>query len=382
MSESQGSMLIYAVGDISPTRVTEYGEPADSVFEEVVDKLKEADILLCQLARTLSTKGSLQYRAGPTTWYGRTHPDNVKILVHGGFNLIALANNHCFDYGPESLLETIDVLRANGMEVIGAGKNLQEARKPAIISKNGNKVAFLNYNSVLPEEYEARENKAGCAPIHVATFYQSQEFQPGTPPKIITIPHEDEVRAMEEDIRQAKSMADVVVVVMHWGIHIVPGMLADYEFTLGHRAIDAGADLILGAHPHTVKGIEVYKGKVVFHSVGDFAQESPNVALRPEGVFKRSQRPHYGMTSRGEGNRGPKPNKANYSIMARCLIQGGKIQEVSFIPGLCDSAKRGGPRLLNSQDPQFEDVVEFTAKWSRELGTEFKVKGDEVVVLT
>jgi poly-gamma-glutamate synthesis protein (capsule biosynthesis protein) len=375
-------MLIYAVGDVSPNRVTEWGEPADSAFEEVVDKLKKADVLLCQLARTLSTKGSMQYRAGPTTWYGRTHPDNVKILVHGGFNLIALANNHCFDYGPDALLETIDVLRANGMAVIGAGKNLQESRKPAIFAKNGNKAAFLNYNSVLPEEYEARENKAGCAPIHVDTYYKSQEFQPGTPPTIITIPHENDVRAMEEDIRQAKALADVVVVVMHWGIHIIPGMLADYEFTVGHRAIDAGADLILGAHAHTVKGIEVYKGKVIFHSVGDFAQESPNTAFRPPDAFKRSQRPHYGLTSRGEGNRGPKPNKANYSIMVSCLVQEGKIASVSFIPASCDSAKRGGPRLLTSRDPQFEEVVEFTAKWSSELGTKLEVKGDEVLVLT
>ena len=94
-------------------------------------------------------------------------------------------------------------------------------------------MAFLDYNSVLPEEWEAREDKPGCAPIKIATYYEQQEFEPGTPPMVITIPREEHVVAMEKDIRRAKEQADVVVVSFHWGIHFIAGALADYQFTVG-----------------------------------------------------------------------------------------------------------------------------------------------------
>src|SRR6185503_8598125 len=149
------TVLVYAVGDVSPRRI-DYGEPPESLFAKVADKIKEADISLCQLECSLSTKGGLQYRSY-VTWYGRTHPDNVKSLTHAGFTLVTHATNHSFDYGPESLLETIEVLQRAGIQVVGVGKDLAHARKPAIIERKGTKVAFLNYNSVLPDEYEARD---------------------------------------------------------------------------------------------------------------------------------------------------------------------------------------------------------------------------------
>jgi poly-gamma-glutamate synthesis protein (capsule biosynthesis protein) len=109
----------------------------------------------------------------------------------------------------------------------------------------------------------------------VSTYYEAQEYQAGTPPKVITVPREEDVTAMEDDIRRAKATSDVVVMSIHWGIHHVPGMLADYQFTVGHRAIDAGADLILGTHAHLIKGIEIYKGKAIFFSMGNFCRGNP-----------------------------------------------------------------------------------------------------------
>ena len=100
---------------------------------------------------------------------------------------------------------------------------------------------------------------------------------------------------MEEDIRAAKARADVVIMSIHWGIHHVPGMLADYQFTVGHRAIDAGADLILGTHAHLIKGIEIYKGKAIFFSLGNFAEETPHHLAPPPGAFHSSTSPKYGF---------------------------------------------------------------------------------------
>jgi poly-gamma-glutamate synthesis protein (capsule biosynthesis protein) len=376
---TSGQVIIHAVGDVSPRRYTEYEEPAESLFGATASKIQEADISFCQLECNLSTSGSLQYRSGPTTWYGRTHPDNVKILKHAGFDLVTHASNHCFDYGPESLVETIDVLRNNGIEVAGVGRDLDEARRPVIMERNGTRVAFLNFCAILPDEYEARQDKAGCAPLHVATYYQAQEYQPGTPPTIITIPRESDVQAIEADVRAAKANADVVVMCFHWGIHHIPGMLADYESVVAKRVIDAGADIVIGTHAHVVKGIETYAGKVIFHSLGDFAQEKANPALRPPGVFRNEWRPSYGHSIRKEGYRhGASPDR-RYTFMVRIVIEDRRIARVSFVPGWID-AVTAQPRLLTAADSEFPDVVEYVTKWCDELGTKLVTEGDEVVV--
>ena len=378
MKAGDDTVVIHAVGDVGPRRI-EYGEPPESLFAMVADKIKEADIALCQLERNFSTKGWLQYRSRPTTWYARVHPDNVKSLVYAGFHLVTNASNHCFDYGPESLVDSIEVLRTNGIEVIGVGRNLEEARRPAIFERNGTKVAFLDYNSVLPEEWEAREDKPGCAPIKIATYYEQQEFEPGTPPKVITIPREEHVVAMEKDIRRAKEQADVVVVSFHWGIHFIAGALADYQFTVGHRAIDAGADLILGSHPHIIKGIEIYKGKAIFYSLGNFAEEVPHHVKPPKGIFPRvMSRVYRAGEEEAGGQRYSGPGDKRYTMMVKCLIAEKAIKKISFYPGWVN--ERAEPRFLTHTEPEFEEVLGYTSKWCRQLGTALKREGDEVVV--
>ncbi len=371
-------IVIHSVGDVSPRRI-DYGEPPESLFAMVADRIKESDISVCQLECNLSTKGWLQYRSRPTTWYGRAHPDNVKSLVHGGFKLVTHASNHCFDYGPESIVETIDVLRNHGIKVAGIGRNIQEAREPAIFECKGTKIAFLDYNSVLPEEYEARDDKPGCAPLKVATYYESQEFEPGTPPRVITIPRANDLKAMEEDIKRARTKADVVVMSIHWGVHFVPGVLADYQFTVGHKAIDVGADLILGSHPHLLKGIEIYKGKVIFFSQGNFAQETPHHIKPPPGILPRRMSKIYRSGENDFGtDRYGGPHDKQYTMMIKCVIKGKAISKVSFYPGWVND--RAEPRLLSRDDSKFGEVLGYIERWCRPLGTRLTVDGDEVVV--
>jgi len=369
-------VTIHAVGDVGPRRI-EYGDPPESLFVNVVDKLKTADIVLCQLERNFSTKGGLQYRAHPG-WYARVRPDNVKSLLYAGFHLVTNASNHCFDYGPESLLESIDVLPANGIEIIGVGKDLAEARRPAILERKGTKIAFLDYNSVLPDEYEAREEKPGCAPIRVSTYYEAQEYQAGTPPKIITIAREEDVIAMEDDIRQAKAKADVVVMSIHWGIHHVPGMLADYQFAVGHRAVDAGADLILGTHAHLIKGIEIYKGKAIFFSLGNFAEETPHHLAPPAGAFHSRSSPKYGFGKLEAGIRDNAHGDRRYSMMVRCVIQNKTVHQISFSPVWIN--ENAEPRFLRPDEPGFQQVVDYMARWCSELGTVLRVAENEVII--
>ncbi|MBI4330961.1 MAG: CapA family protein [Chloroflexi bacterium] len=364
MDKSSDILVIHAVGDCGPRRI-EYGEPSESLFARVHQRIKQADISVCQLEYNLSTKGCLQYRAH-STWQGRVHPDNVRSLVFAGFDVVTHAANHCFDYGPESLLETIDVVRRSNMQIIGVGKDIAEARKPAILERKGIRVGFLDYCSVMDVEYEAREGKPGCAPLRVSTYYEAQEYQAGTPPKIVTIALESDVVAMEEDIRQLRKQVDVVVVAMHWGIHLIPGVLAMYQPTVGHRAIDAGADLVIGHHAHLVKGIEVYKGKVIFYSLGNFAQDTPFHLKPPPGV---QGLPKVGHSTSAD---------SHYTMMARCVVNQKAIQKVSFIPGWIN--QKAEPELLVATDPRFAEVTRYLERWCAELGTALVQEGNEVII--
>jgi poly-gamma-glutamate synthesis protein (capsule biosynthesis protein) len=212
----------------------------------------------------------------------------------------------------------------------------------------------------------------------VGTYYEAQEYQAGTPPKVVTIPREEDVAAMEEDIRAAKARADIVVMSIHWGIHHIPGMLADYQFTVGHRAIDAGADLILGTHAHLIKGIEVYKGKAIFFSLGNFAEETPHHQKPPPGAFHSSTSPKYGFGKHLPGVRDNAQGDRRYSLMAKFVIKNKAIERVSFFPVWIN--QNAEPHFLSTDEPGFQQVVDYMAKWCEELGTQLRVSGDEVII--
>ena len=177
-------------------------------------------------------------------------------------------------------------MNKTNIKLVGIGKNLTEARKPVILEKKGNRVGFLAYGCIGPDGYEAWEDKPGYAPMRAYTIYDKWDYQPGTPPRIITVAYPDDLAAMEEDIRKLKSQVDVVAVSLHWGLHFQHAVIPMYAFQVGHAAIDAGADIILGGHAHILKGIEVYKGKVIFHALNNFAfgmRQRAHTATPPGG---------------------------------------------------------------------------------------------------
>ncbi|MBI4334526.1 MAG: CapA family protein [Chloroflexi bacterium] len=375
---SKDTVVIHMVGDVGARRA-EYGETPESIFAMTRQRIKEGDISFCHQEDTLSTRGCLQYRPRPT-WYGRTHPDNVKSLVFAGFDVISHATNKCFNYGPEALLESIEVMRSNDIRVIGAGKDIVEARRPAIVEKHGIKVGFLAYCSVMDPEDEAREDKPGCNPVRVFTYYQVQDTTPGALPRVVTVPVEEDLRAMEGDIRKLRNQADIVVVSMHWGLH-QPGVLAMYQPAVGHRAIDAGADIVVGHHSSLIKGIEVYKGKAIFYNLGHFAVDTPHHLKPPPGVYTRGPSTlYYQSRSQVEPGweRNPGPKERRYSMMVKCVAGKRAIRKVSFFPVYIN--RLADPEFLSQTDPRFNEVLGYADRWCKELGTNLTVEGDEVVV--
>ena len=260
---STQDITLYAVGDVGPERP----DPG-SIFRHVTDVIREGDVTFAQLEVNLSKRG-----AGGIKENARD-PRIAGAIKKAGFKVVSFASNHSLDAGVDAFYDTLDNLAKENLKVIGAGRNIEEARRPAIIESKGTRVAFLGYNSILKEGYWADEKRPGCAPLRAYTLYEQMvPSQPGTPARVHTFPYRDDLEAMKEDVRKVRRQADVVVVSMHCGVHMTPAVIAEYQRDIAHAAIDAGADLVLHHHAHILKGIEVYSGKVIFYSLCNFALE-------------------------------------------------------------------------------------------------------------
>jgi hypothetical protein len=254
-----------------------------------------------------------------------------------------------------------------------------DARKPAIVEKKGVKVAFLGYNSVGPNWSLAEENKPGCAMVRVHTLYEPYDYQPGTPhTKVITRAYREDLQAMIEDIRRAKNEADFVVMTDHWGVHYEQALIPDYGFEVGHAAVDAGADLVLGTSTHILKGIEVYKGKIIAHSLANFCME--NFIAEEEGEHRQMKLKSL-REMRKKLSGGLIRADQTRTIILKCLISGGKIERVSYLPVMMDM-KMANPQIQGPGDQAGQEIFRYMEEISREAGfsTIYLWDGNEVVV--
>jgi poly-gamma-glutamate capsule biosynthesis protein CapA/YwtB (metallophosphatase superfamily) len=237
-------LKVIAVGDMmldGTARPVLQEHGYDYPFTDVRKFFSDAQIVFGNLEGPLTTRGTPEQ---DKTYVFRSPPDKVgQALRNAGFSVVSLANNHTLDFGPDGLAQTIEALDAVGIAHIGAGENLQAARRPAIFNVAGTRVALLAYSLTLPEHFYAEANKPGTA-----------------------FGHEAHVRA---DVTAARAQADIVLVSFHWGQE-GKTTLRDYQTRLGHVAIDAGAAAVIGHHPHILQGIEHYNDGVILYSLGNF----------------------------------------------------------------------------------------------------------------
>lgn len=367
-------LLLYAVGDVAPLR-----DDPGSIFDRVRDVLTQADGCFCQLEINLTRRGSPLPQARLAM---QADPSTARALREAGFTVVSFASNHCMDWGREGFFDTIQALDEQGLGVIGVGADLETARRPALIERDGTTVAFLAYNTILPQNYWAEADRPGCVPLRAHTVYEQVEHdQPGTPCRIHTFPHRDDLRAMMDDVRRAKDTADVVIVSMHWGIHFIPAVVADYQKDMAYAAVDAGADLILGHHAHILKGAEVYRGKTIFYSLCNFALD-----LAPTEAMLASKR-HQELVELNETWR-PDPEYPTYylpadsrkTMIVKIQVAGGSLERVSFLPVAVN--RQSQPEILDPGDPRFAEVVDYMREITRDqaLDGEYVVDGNEVLV--
>lgn len=370
------TITLLAVGDVCVNR-----EDPDSIFAYVAPTIQSADISFCQLETTFSDRGTHLPTARKEL---RVHPRNAPSINRAGFGVVSFASNHVMDWGEDAFFDTIEVMRKTGINLLGVGGNMEEARRPHVIDCKGTRVAFLAYNSILPPGYWAEEHRPGCVPMRAYTFYEQVEPQPGTPPKIHTFAYKGDKEAMVEDIGKARSQADIVVVSQHWGIHFREAEIAMYQQEVGYEALDAGADVVLGHHAHILKPIEIYKGKPIFHSLGNFAFDF----LLPEEVLVSSQWKERVLRLNPKWKHDPNYRAYPFGVEARMTmaceiaIQDKKLREVAFLPALINENSQ--PRFLSSSEKEFHDVVRYMRKIqkSQKIGTKFHIEDDKVIVVT
>lgn len=362
MSEA---VVLLGCGDVGPIH-----EPMARYSELVRGTLADADIRFAQVERVYSDRGELKPGGGA---HGRLPPHMASVITDCGFNVVSLAGNHAMDWGPEPLLDTVELLRGKGVQTIGAGRNLAEARQPAIIEYKGQRVAMLAYCSVLHDGAAAEPDKPGVAPMRATARFEAVDYQPGVPPRVITTPDEQDLANLLDDVRAAKQKADTVVLSLHWGVHFVPRVIADYQRTVAQAAFDAGADLILGHHAHVPKAIEVFGGKTCFYSLSNFIMTSDPKVTGGAQDFERN----YGVPLDPAYPFMPYGVDGKRSLVAKAVISKEGIR-TSFLPVLIDTQLR--PEILRSGDPRFDDAVRYMDWASEGFAHRFAVAGDEVAI--
>lgn len=364
-----------AIGDVATA-----ADNSEAVFDNVREVLRGADLRFAQCERVYSERGSFQQQG--LAPHVRQHPRSANAFKSVPFDVVGTGSNHTGDWGPEAAEDTIDAFHRLGIATIGSGRNIHEARKEIVFERNGVTVTFLGYVSVMLPQYWATETRAGSTPMRAHTFYEPYEYQPGSPPRIVTIPHAKDLELLLEDIARAKRAADVVVASFHWGVHYTARPIADYQQTVAHAAIDAGASVILGHHPHILQPIELYKGAVIFYSLGNFAMirkaGSPNFCC-PGGEyeFNHVYTKHMDPGQSFAYNR----HKDEGRIVFIELDKSG-VRKVSVLPTVVNTANSKA-EIVTPGDPRFEQYRKYMEWVSNDTQggiTQVGVEGDRYLL--
>ena len=251
-SSQQAPVTLVFAGDIvlndMAGRMIQRGQDPFAGFATL---FKQADIRIGNLECVVATTGS----AGDKNYTFRAHPRVLPVLKRH-FDAVALANNHSGDYGRTAFAEMLRLLPLTSLGYFGGGMNLEEAHRPLIVERKGLRIALLGYNEFMPRSFEADADAPGVA--------WSEDEQ------------------VVADIRAARRVhrADLVIPVMHWGWENEP-LANARQRRLARQMIDAGADAVIGGHPHVTQDIEHHRGKPIVYSVGNFVmKETDNDAQR------------------------------------------------------------------------------------------------------
>lgn len=416
-AEARGDFTMALTGDAIITRsLTPYREPQ---FLEMLELIRSADAAFANLEMLFHDYEPYPAHESGGTWM-RGDPALVNDLVWAGIDLVSRANNHTGDYGVEGLRLTTRYVEEAGLVHAGAGESLPEAREARFLETARGRVALVSTASTFPEHSVASRSRGdvparpGLSPLRysstrivtpehlerltallddmdigyggdgdrVRAF--STNFEAGAEPGVRTEPDPDDVREIAAVVENASRLADHVIVSIHAhesrGSRSVP---ADFVVEFAHAMIDAGATVFVGHGPHVLRGIEIYRGRPIFYSLGDFVFQNETLLRLPQD--------NYDPYDLGPDNHVADFNARRYrndtsgfpanpeiweAVVARPRWEGGELVEVALHPITLGFGQpswiRGRPMLAEGELARkiLGDLIER----SRPFGTVIEVR--------
>lgn len=368
--------MIGLVGDLLVDR----DEP-EQAFDLIRDVLAVPDFLVgnCEVAYA----SNVEFAPGVTVPVA-ADPSNVAAIARAGFDVLGLANNHALDAGHRGLFEMHGHFESAGIAHVGTGRTLAEARRPVMSRVGDLTVATLAYASFFPRGYEALDDWPGLAPIRAYNHYRDRlpnVWSPGTPPLITTIPHEEDMDNLRDDVTAAKANADIVVVLFHGGDYKHPFVLSDHELRTARFAVDHGADIIAAHHHHVLRGMEWYKGSAIFYGLGHFVFDlenfrGPKEIVTDGTLLDPETDESYDLAPRKGWPLLPWHRDARMSVLAWAAVDKSGVAEAGFLP--CMLNQKGQVYPLDARSEEGRQVTRYvtTGCRSEKLSTEFQVEDE------
>lgn len=373
-------ILMGFVGDMLVNR----NDPRDA-FSEVREVLKTPQVLFANLEGTYTDDPCPVPGAVGSACSGPAN--NLDVYAEVGFDVMSLANNHILDLGYTPMLENRSRLRAHGVKTCGAGDCLADAREPAIVETAGLRIAFLAYASVFPIGFEARSDAPGLAPMRAYNFWRDPYplfHVPGKQPLVTTVPDQTDLANLSEDIRRARTRADLVVTSFHWGEYTRPFHLTDHETRTARYCIDQGADMVVGHHHHALRGMEWYNGKPIMYGLGHFvfdlrlpwSEEEYNRLLSdmdPTGYFQSG----YFTAPRKGWPLLPMHEDTRMTLIAWASAGRDGIHDIGFLP--CRLTPDGLVHPLRLGSPESHEVVNYLEKCNQTQGLKSRIVSERAI---
>lgn len=339
--------LIFA-GDL----VLDEPEP-DHWLGGIAPRLREADLVIghLEVPHTLHSTA-----AGDDVPAPGADPAHLPALARAGIGVVTLAGNHIADLGGVGIADTIKGLTDAGIRYTGAGSSLSAARMPAIVERDGKRIAVISYNCVGPESSWAGPAHPGCSYIRV----EPADGGPIRPSASLQRIDPTSLTQLAADVRAAKASADWVVVAFHKGIVHTRAKLAPYERPLAHAAVEAGCDVVIGHHAHIVRGIEFHRGVPIFHGLGNGCVVtralSPNQASPQRAAWALKRKQLFGFEPDPAYELAPFHPEAVNAMLGRIDIDSAGKVRVGFIPVHVDPP--GRPRVAFDAIHRIADYIQ------------------------
>ena len=366
LKEEPNDVVLTAVGDmIFNEKISGFPEPD---HQNLYRLMREADIAFGNLEMSLNERPDLQ-----RPFYNfRMGRDFAWEIADVGINLVSMANNHSLDYGPEGVSECLKILDHTGIKHAGAGMTLAEAHTPAIkkVQNQQSKFALLSYMRFWTPKKTSNSSGPSIATIDPGEIL----VRNGDKVEAVEGPLKDDIEAMEDDVVLAKRHTKFVMVSLH-----VHDLSHDRSFgypdvtppndTIEYRsAIDAGADVVFGNGPHVLRGIEIYKGKPIFYSLGNFIYQYRTPEKIPIDLIHQRDPEIERPTNVSVYDRRDSRQEME-SILVRMTINKEKLKRIQLIPVTLDDEgpQYGAPRLASAK--RASEIIALIQKLSAPYGT-------------